>query len=89
VCQTLVPVMFMHKKSSKCVSFPLNIAPKLFSLTLTIKSQNASDLVDLNVGYSFVNILYRNGDGTLGVDLNLINDVREQHGGGGEALITS
>jgi len=38
-------------------------------------------------GYQFVNILYRDNDGSLGVDTDLINDVREQNGGGGEPLI--
>ena len=46
-----------------------------------------SDFVDVNIGYQFVNILYRNNDGSLGVDVDLVNDVREQHGGGGEMLI--
>jgi hypothetical protein len=45
-----------------------------------------SDFVDVNVGYQFVNILYRNSDGSIGVDTDLINDVREQNGGGGEPL---
>ena len=48
-----------------------------------------SDFVDVNIGYEFVNILYRNSDGSLGVDTDLINDVREQSGGGGEPLIAS
>lgn len=48
-----------------------------------------SDFVDVNIGYEFVNILYRNSDGSLGVDTDLINDVREQNGGGGEPLIAS
>jgi len=42
---------------------------------------------DVNVGYQFVNLLYRDSDGQLGVDVDLINDVREQTGGGGEPLI--
>jgi hypothetical protein len=49
----------------------------------------SSDFVDVNIGYEFVNILYRNSDGSLGVDTDLINDVREQSGGGGEPLIAS
>ena len=55
----------------------------LFVLTLLY----FSDFVDLNVGYKFVNILYRDSNGDLGVDLDLINDVREQDGGGGEPLM--
>lgn len=46
-----------------------------------------SDFVDVNIGYQFVNILYRDTDGSLGVDIDLINDVREQDGGGGEPLM--
>lgn len=44
------------------------------------------DFVDMTVGYQFVNTLYKDND-TLRVDIDLINDVREQHGGGGEPLI--
>eukprot|EP00977_Amphora_coffeiformis_P024673 scaffold16630_cov177-Amphora_coffeaeformis.AAC.6 len=52
-----------------------------------VYAQKIYDFVDINVGYQFVNILYRDSDGTLGVDTDLINDVREQNGGGGEPLI--
>lgn len=43
--------------------------------------------MDINIGYQFVNILYRDSAGSLGVDTDIINDVREQNGGGGEPLI--
>jgi hypothetical protein len=52
-----------------------------------VYAQKIYDFVDINVGYQFVNILYRDTDGSLGVDTDLINDVREQNGGGGEPLI--
>lgn len=52
-----------------------------------VYAQKIYDFVDINIGYQFVNILYRDSDGTLGVDTDLINDVREQNGGGGEPLI--
>lgn len=52
-----------------------------------VYAQKIYDFVDINIGYQFVNILYRDNDGSLGVDLDLINDVREQNGGGGEPLI--
>ena len=52
-----------------------------------VYAQKIYDFVDINVGYQFVNILYRDTDGTLKVDTDLINDVREQNGGGGEPLI--
>lgn len=51
-----------------------------------VYAQKIYDFVDINIGYQFVNILYRDGDGSLGVDTDLINDVREQNGGGGETL---
>lgn len=41
----------------------------------------------MNVGYSFVNILLRHDNGKIGVDMNLLNDVVEQNGGGGEPFI--
>lgn len=51
----------------------------------SVYSQKIYDFVDMNVGYSFVNLLYRDlVDGSLGVDVRLINDVLEQTGGGGE-----
>ena len=52
-----------------------------------VSAQKIYDFVDFNVGYQFVNILYKDTDGALKVDIDLTNDVREQHGGGGEPLI--
>eukprot|EP00550_Attheya_septentrionalis_P007911 CAMPEP_0198289650 /NCGR_PEP_ID=MMETSP1449-20131203/7763_1 /TAXON_ID=420275 /ORGANISM="Attheya septentrionalis, Strain CCMP2084" /LENGTH=568 /DNA_ID=CAMNT_0043988013 /DNA_START=105 /DNA_END=1811 /DNA_ORIENTATION=- len=52
-----------------------------------VYAQKIYDFVDINVGYQFVNILYRGDDGKLKVDKDLINDVRVQEGGGGEPLI--
>jgi hypothetical protein len=52
-----------------------------------VYAQKIYDFVDVNIGYQFVNTLYKDVDGTLKVDTDLINDVREQHGGGGEPLI--
>jgi hypothetical protein len=49
---------------------------------------NKSDYGDVHIGYRFANILYRDDDQTLGVDLELINDIREQLGGGAEPLET-
>ncbi|KAL7568723.1 hypothetical protein ACA910_021717 [Epithemia clementina (nom. ined.)] len=51
-----------------------------------VYAQKIYDFVDVNIGYQFVNLLYREADNTLGVDTDLINDVREQNGGGGEPL---
>lgn len=53
----------------------------------SVYAQHIYDFVDITIGYQFVNLLYRDVDGTLGVDVYLINDVREQNGGGGEPLI--
>lgn len=50
-----------------------------------VYAQKIYDHVDCNVGYQFVNLLYRDGE-QLKVDTDLINDVREQDGGGGEPL---
>jgi hypothetical protein len=36
-----------------------------------VYAQKIYDFVDINVGYQFVNILYRDSDGTLGVDVSL------------------
>jgi len=40
--------------------------------------------LDINVGYCFVEMLLKSGDGQLIVDSSLLNDVKEQHGGGAE-----
>ena len=53
-----------------------------------VYAQKIYDFVDINVGYQFVNVLYKDeSNDTLKVDTELINDVREQKGGGGEPLI--
>ena len=50
----------------------------------SVYAQKVYDFVDLNVGYRFVNVLYRDSNDSLRVDSRLINDVMEQAGGGGE-----
>jgi hypothetical protein len=50
-------------------------------------AQKIYDHVDLSVGYQFVSVIFRNPDGGLQVDTDLINDVVEQNGGGGEQLL--
>jgi hypothetical protein len=51
----------------------------------SVYAQKVYDFIDVNVGYRFVNPLYRDvDDGSLRVDTSLINDVMEQSGGGGE-----
>jgi hypothetical protein len=53
-----------------------------------VYAQKIYDFVDINVGYQFVNLLYKDQDGVLKVDTDLINDVREQRGpNSGEPLI--
>lgn len=52
-----------------------------------VYAQKMYDFVDVRVGYKFVNLLYRDRtDGKLKIDSDLINDVRDQDGGGGEEL---
>ncbi|GAX10050.1 hypothetical protein FisN_25Lh099 [Fistulifera solaris] len=55
--------------------------------SIDVYAQRIYDFYDLNIGYQFVNILYRSENGAVGVDIDLINDVREQNGGGGEPLL--
>ena len=52
----------------------------------SVYKQKVYDYVDIVVGYQFCNALYRGRNGTLKVDLELVNDVIEQNGGGGEPL---
>jgi len=52
----------------------------------SVYSQKAYNLGDVGVGYAFCNMLFRESDGSIGVDYNLLNDVKEQSGGGGEEL---
>ncbi len=55
--------------------------------TAPVYKQKVYSYDDTAVGYEFVHTLYRGGrHGALKVDLNLINDVVEQKGGGGEPL---
>jgi hypothetical protein len=51
----------------------------------TVYSQKVYDYVDVNIGWRFANALIADRKtGKVGVDLSLINDVLEQHGGGAE-----
>ena len=51
----------------------------------SVYAQKVYEYVDINVGYRFVNLLYRDPvDESLRADIRLINDVVEQAGGGGE-----
>jgi hypothetical protein len=52
----------------------------------SVYAQKVYDYVDLCVGYKFCNVLFRGVDGSLIVDPDLLNDVVEQVGGGGEDL---
>ena len=52
----------------------------------SVYAQKVYDYVDLCVGYRFCNVLYRDAEGVLSVDPDLLNDVLEQQGGGGENL---
>ena len=51
----------------------------------SVYGQKVYNYDDINVGYRFVNMLYREElDSTLKVDVSVLNDVFEQDGGGGE-----
>jgi len=52
----------------------------------TVYAQKIYDFSNVVVGYRFCNILYREVDGSLGVDATLLNDVLEQAGGRAEEL---
>ena len=53
-----------------------------------VYAQKVYDYVDMNIGYRFANVLYRNlRDGSIGVDRKILNDVLEQAGGGAEPLV--
>jgi hypothetical protein len=52
----------------------------------SVYSQNSYGFDDVCVGYAFCNMLFREDDGSIGVDHQLLNDVKEQSGGGGEGL---
>lgn len=52
----------------------------------SVYKQKVYDYFDVCVGYTFCDMLYRQHDGSIGVDTRLLNDVKEQRGGGGETL---
>jgi hypothetical protein len=77
----MVPTLLILLRHSTPLVLPPtnNVAP--------VYKQKVYNFDDVAVGYEFVHTLYRGGrDGSLKVDLNLINDVVEQKGGGGEPL---
>jgi hypothetical protein len=52
----------------------------------SVYSQNSYGFDDVCVGYAFSSMLFRENDGSIGVDHQLLNDVKEQSDGGGEGL---
>lgn len=52
----------------------------------SVYSQKSYAFEDFCVGYAFCNMLYKRKNGDIGVDHKLLNDVKEQTGGGGEEL---
>lgn len=52
----------------------------------TVHARKVYDHDDLIVGYQFSPMVYRDSSGALQIDMNLINDVAEQVGGGGEDM---
>eukprot|EP00540_Astrosyne_radiata_P023477 CAMPEP_0116860338 /NCGR_PEP_ID=MMETSP0418-20121206/22353_1 /TAXON_ID=1158023 /ORGANISM="Astrosyne radiata, Strain 13vi08-1A" /LENGTH=445 /DNA_ID=CAMNT_0004494721 /DNA_START=334 /DNA_END=1671 /DNA_ORIENTATION=- len=56
----------------------------------SVYAQKGYHYDEMNVGYSFVSLLYNQGpEGHLAVDPTKINDVVEQYGGGGEPLFVA
>jgi hypothetical protein len=53
----------------------------------TVFAQKIYDHVDLSIGYQFVTVVFCGPDGEMQLDTDLINDVVEQNGGGGEPLV--
>jgi hypothetical protein len=51
----------------------------------SVCAQKVYSYINVNIGYTFVNVLVHE-NGVLGVDAVLLNDVKEQMGGGGEPL---
>ena len=53
----------------------------------SVYSQNAYKFEDVYIGYAFCNMLFREANGSIGVDHTLLlNDFKEQSGRGGEEL---
>lgn len=50
----------------------------------SVYSQHVYDFHDVNIGYTFCNMFYRDKENSLRVDMKLLNDIVEQDGGGGE-----
>ena len=55
---------------------------------LTVYNQKVYNYDDLIIGYTFANVLHHDARGKLRVDETLLNDVKEQIGGGGEPFNT-
>ena len=53
-----------------------------------VYAQKVYSYVDMVVGYTFANILFQDLDGEVIVDTGLLNDVKEQKGGGREPIQT-
>lgn len=52
----------------------------------SVYAQHLYSHVDMNVGYQFAPVLYRDGVQNIKVDYEILNDVTEQYGGGGETF---
>lgn len=52
----------------------------------SVYAQKIYHFEDCNIGYQFVHMMYKDSEGETQVRPDLINDVMEQHGGGGEPL---
>lgn len=54
----------------------------------SVYAQHMYDYVDMNIGYKFVPLLYKDENDDIAVRFEFLNDVVEQTGGGGEFFIT-
>jgi len=54
----------------------------------SVYAQHMYDYVDMNVGYKFVPLLYKDEHDDIKVTFEFLNDVVEQGGGGAEQFIT-
>jgi hypothetical protein len=53
----------------------------------SVYAQKVYSFDDVHIGYTFVSSLFRRPNGKISVDIELLNDVVEQNGGGGEPFV--
>jgi len=58
------------------------------SSAISVYESKLYDIKDVNVGYQFVRVLFRDENDDFAVDIEMINDVIEQEGGGGDLSLS-